>query len=346
MDLSKTVDNRINQLIQNDKNTNDTLDMLNNSTIGMIEQYLTQFFNRYAVDNELTVSQANAMINSWDKQQFQQLLNDLNVNDLSYDAQQRVKVLGVKAGMNHGAMLNAIIAMTLVYLTDKQKDIITTHETQTVTSQIQHLAKVSSKFRDISKLIFAKIDNSADAGINNIRNSLGLNGLHYNTGINVKTGKTLVTEDKNTKLWSNNLWNKSDEMTNDVENLVNQHIRHNMSLDDLKDMLIKHTNKNQFNPKKSIADRIKQTEYNAQRLIRTESSRLVNIVNKITYRTSNITTVDLHHEPSACDYCVDLSNQGPWSIDDAPEIPQDTHPNCYCYLIPHDGDSNLAFDPN
>lgn len=347
MDLSQTIDNRINQLIQHDNNANDVLNMLNNSTIGLIEQYLTAFFNRYAVDNQLTTSQASAMINSWDKNQFEQLLSNLNIHKMSSDAQQRAKVLGVKAGMNHGAMLNAIIGLGIVYLADKQINLINNHEVSTIQSQLTHISKVTPKMKNISKLIFSKLNNARNDGVDSIRNAIGLNGKHYNTGVNVHKGKSAITQDDTTKIWSDNLWNKSDIMANDVENMVNQHIRHGMSLQDLHDMLASHNNQNQFNPNQSISDRVKQSEFNARRIIRTETSRLVNQVNQTTYSMSGVKKVGLHYEPSACDKCIDLANQGPWDIDDAPSIPDDTHPNCYCYLTNEDDDSDdLTTNPN
>lgn len=362
MDLAKTVDNRINELIEHDKSVNDALDMMNSSTVSLIEQYLTQFFDKYAENNQLTVTQANAMINSWDKQQFENLLENLDIANLSDDAQKRAKVLGVKAGINHGSMLNAMIGLSIIYMTDKQSNLIQSHEKQTILSQINHLTTINPQYQKLQNLVFAKIDNTTNKSIANIRKYLGID--KNKTLQPVKTTSRSTTPKNNqasptkvetavnnpdvVKIWSDNLWNKSDIMSNDIENMVNMHIRKGMSLEDLHDLLKSHNNKNQFNPNQSVADRVKQSEFNARRIIRTETSRMVNVVNKTTYQISGVEKVALHHEPDACDLCIDLSQQAPWDIDDAPSIPDDTHPNCYCYLIPIESEDSddLITNPN
>ena len=59
---------------------------------------------------------------------------------------------------------------------------------------------------------------------------------------------SIITDPETTKIWSRNLWIDADKMAGDVQYLVNQHLKHGMSLNDLNNILAAHTNPKQFKP--------------------------------------------------------------------------------------------------
>lgn len=155
---------------------------------------------------------------------------------------------------------------------------------------------------------------------------------------------SIVTQIETRAIWSERLWMDSDELAADIEALVNKHLKHGMSLNDLQNILADHANTAQFNPKLSIADRIRQLEFNARRIVRIESARLIDEVNMTTYKMAGVSYVDWLTEPGACDLCQSIADGGPYAIDDAPDIPDDSHPNCRCHKTPaNDPTSKLIF---
>jgi len=83
----------------------------------------------------------------------------------------------------------------------------------------------------------------------------------------VKNMTSIITQPETRKLWSDSLWVDSDKLASDVQYLVNQHLKHGMSLDDLDELLNKHANPKQFKPGQSIADRIEQIKFNMRRIL-------------------------------------------------------------------------------
>lgn len=147
---------------------------------------------------------------------------------------------------------------------------------------------------------------------------------------------SVITQASTKELWSSRIWLDNDALANDVENLVNKHLRHGMSLTDLQDLLIKHTNPDQFKPNQSVADRIAQMQANTRRIVRSESARLVDQVNMTTYRMQNVKWIQWVTEPGACSKCMGIADGGPYAVDDCPSIPDDSHPNCRCTKVPFD----------
>lgn len=77
-------------------------------------------------------------------------------------------------------------------------------------------------------------------------------------------------------------------------------------------------------------------DYIVKRLVRSESAKMIDRVNDATYRQMGIEKVDWVTEPSACDICVGLAGGGPYTLDKAPKVVEDSHPSCRCIKIPHE----------
>lgn len=145
---------------------------------------------------------------------------------------------------------------------------------------------------------------------------------------------SIVTDPENATKWSTNLWEDSDQFTRDLQSVVSKHIRHGTSVDELINTLVPHS-KALEKPNTNAADRLAVAKRNAERLIVTESSRITDRVNTAAMKMQGVLLVDIVNEPGACEKCVGIAEAGPYPIDDAPSIPDDTHPNCRCIKVEH-----------
>ncbi len=239
--------------------------------------------------------------------QWQQALAQMgDVSDWPDDAKQRMSITGFIAGIDRSHLLNAILALGVIKMTvSNQKNI-----THRVALDGKTEAKRMGDFFNLTSKQSKKIT-------------------------------SVITDSSNTNVWSRNLWIDSDKMAGDVQYLVNQHLKHGMSLNDLDSILANHANPSQFKPSQSAADRIQQMEFNARRIVRTESARIKDEANMATYRMKDVKQVDWVCEPGACQKCQGIEEGSPYWINDAPDIPDDSHPNCRCSKIPHIGKSSL-----
>lgn len=73
-----------------------------------------------------------------------------------------------------------------------------------------------------------------------------------------------------------------------------------------------------------------------ERLVRTEISRAFDLSFQEEFKNYGAEYVKWSAAIGACPICTDIANtnRGYYPIDDRPRIPEDTHPNCRCDLIP------------
>lgn len=266
------------------------------------------FYQHYAQDNELTLSQVATRVSKWDQAQLAQALSELDMTGWPEDAISRVRGFGANAGINKVHVIGAIVGIGVVMAAVKNHRIA---QAKFNTDKQAELKRMKSAFNLASK--------------------------------EVKRVSSMITDPAVVSQWSAEIWTDTDDLANDVQNLVNKHVRHGVSLEELQDSLANHTNKNHINPNKSIADRLKQSRTETKRIIRTESARLVNQTDLATFRVKGAKLIDVVGEPNACEkYCQPIINNGPYLIDEVPGVPEDTHPNCRCiYMIHGDGFSTL-----
>lgn len=267
------------------------------------------FYERYADDEGISLTQVKQRVSKWNMGQWKQAISQMgDVSDWPDDAKQRMTIAGFVAGIDRSHLLDAIISLGVIKMTVlNQKNI--THRLQ-LDGKTE--ARRMGDFFDLTSKQSKKVT-------------------------------SIITDPETTKIWSQNLWVDSDKMAGDVQYLVNQHLKHGMSLNDLNDILASHANPKQFKPGQSAADRISQMEFNARRIVRTESARLKDEVNMITYRMKGVTKVDWVCEPGACLKCQGIEELGPYPINGAPGIPDDSHPNCRCSKIPHIENLNRSY---
>lgn len=297
---------RIKQLISLDQQTDHQLDQHYLDCLEYIRNHLIRFYTRYGQEHGLTTSQVSIRVSRWDIHQWSEAVKHTNMIDWPDEAISRVKAIGASVHIDKKHVMLAIVVLGLIKLT--------------VDSQLT---------------ITKRINSDANTEVDRMVSAFGLSKSKRRKAVSI------ITQTSTRNIWSRNLWNDSDALANDVQALVNRHIKHGMSLHDLDNILSDHANIKQFKPQQSIADRIKQMEFNARRIVRTESSRLIDSVNMSTYMLSGVKYVDWLTEPGACNLCGGIADKSPYAINDAPTIPDDSHPNCRCHKTPA-GNSNSS----
>lgn len=264
-----------------------TLDAYYDRALAYIRDHLVEFYDRYAVDNSITVSQAVQNISKWDLNQWKQAVDELNSDGWLPESKKRAKLLGSYAGLNVGNMMTAIAGIGIISFIDKS-----IKKSKLRASQIAVDERRFLRVNDISTVREA--------------------------GNAEKLGKTL----------SSNIWVDGDRLIDDVRAELFKDMQTGKPWDELKGKLIKSIKPN---PNSNIADRMHQTQSKIDRLIRSESAKLTDEIDMASYKKAGVKYVNWVTEPGACLRCIDLKEGGPYPIDTAPVVVDDSHPNCRCH---------------
>lgn len=298
----------MNQLIQLDNQADKQSDQYYSELLSYIRDHLLAFYQKYAGENGLTLSQTMTRVSKWDLEQWKQALDSLgDTSDWPEEVQDRLKIQTYVASVNRQQLIGSILTLGVIGLTVKNQ-------------------------RTIEK----RIKSDGIDEVTHLKKTLKLPPKQ------VKKAMSVITQVSTRNQWSENLWMDSDKLAGDVQYLVNQNLKHGLSLDSLPNLLEKHTNPNQFKPGQSIADRAEQMSYETKRLVRTESARMKQQVDLATYRMKGVKWVKWLTEPGACSKCQGIAAGGPYAINDVPDIPGDSHPNCRCSIVPYVRDSGAV----
>lgn len=131
--------------------------------------------------------------------------------------------------------------------------------------------------------------------------------------------KTLVDADYQGAKWSERLWSHNDALVADIGNIVSQSLIQGMNPTQLASKLRPH-----------LKDSISNAKYAAQRLARTESTRVATEYKQNLYKDEGFTKGEWLAEPTACSKC--LPNDG--KIFNLDEINIPKHANCRCSFVP------------
>lgn len=293
------------QLINLDSQTDRQTEQYYDDLMSYIRDHFMAFYQQYANDEGLSLSQTMTRVSNWDIEQWKSAIDSLgDTSDWPQEAKDRLKAQSVIASINRQFLIGSILAIGIIHATVRNQKAINNRVTYDGKDEVKHLTKRLKLPRKHAKKV-----------------------------------KSIITQESTREQWSSNLWVDSDKLAADVQYLVNQNLKHGLSLDDLPRLLEKHVNPNQFKPGQSIADRVEQMSYETKRLVRTESARLKYETDLATYRMKGVKWVKWLTEPGACSKCQGIADGGPYAIDDVPEIPGDSHPNCRCSIVPYVRDS-------
>lgn len=286
----KAVKKRIDQLQTEDNDFSQELDAYYGAALSYISNHLSAFYEHYAGENGLTVTQAAQTIGKWDKAQWRMAINELNSDNWLPESKKRAKFLGNYAGLNVGNMIAAIAGLGIIAWLDKA------------------IKRSQKRAGNVAK------------GEKNFLNSYKLATGAYNTG---GIGKAL----------SDSIWIDGDRLIDDVRAELFKCYQTGKSLDELRQKLIRQVKPT---PGTNIADRMAQAESKVDRLIRSESAKMIDEIDTAAYKGAGVEYVDWVTEPGACARCTDLKESGPYPIDKAPALVIDSHPNCRCAKVPSD----------
>lgn len=258
----------------------------------------------------MTVSDVTQQVNRWDMSQWQQAIDSMDTDSLTSDAETRIKYYAATAGINRNYLIMSILGIQMVVATAKTAVEIAKRIKRDVDDTVEVKANL---------LNYAKTNQDEANKLHDLKRQV----YHDHVEDSFKDAS---------QRWSPRLWQKSDEFTRKVQNVVTQHLTSGISIEDLNKRLFPDIS--EAAKAGSVSREVDSMDYAAQRLIRTESARSVTDVNKKIYELNDVQMVDVVVEPGACPICVDLADRGPYKLSEVPDIP--AHPNCRCSIIPHD----------
>lgn len=254
---------------------------------------------QYAEDNELSINQVMTSTAKWDLQQWENALNEMQLDDTwDNDAINRIKAYGASVGINKAHVISAIVGLGVIRLSKQNHD--------TAVKRIELDSKQE-------KQNVVKMYSMTDKQAHNVN-------------------KIQITKDVSDS-WSRIIWKNNDLLANDLENILNKRFSSGITLQEINDILTPHVNQKQFKPKQSMADRAMQSSRQIENLVRTESARAVDNILTRSYETLGVKYVDILNEPGACDWCVAIASDNPYPLEEAPNLPSDSHPSCRCRKV-------------
>lgn len=280
--------------------------------MAFISRHLELFYSHYADEHGLTVSEAMRNVGSWDLNQWQIAIDELNVDHWLPEAQRRAKVIGDNAGLNLGSLITSIAALGVLWMINNQLRFTNEKMDDFEESEKQFLKQQKHAHKKIAKTV-AKPKK--------------LGKKLERTTPKVKYGKPMI---------SDRIWLQSDKLIDDVRSRLLNHFIHGDSIDDLRPMLIKHINPQLVNPNKNLADRIRQMNNVVETLLRSESQMMMANLDKESYKRSGVKYVDWATEPGVCGICAAIADDGPYVLEKAPMPVMDSHPRCRCRLVPYE----------
>lgn len=132
--------------------------------------------------------------------------------------------------------------------------------------------------------------------------------------------KALIDASYQGAKWSDRLWVNNDKLVSDVGDIINRSLIEGMNPSQLASKLRPH-----------LKDSVSNAKYAAQRLARTESTRVSNQYKQLLYKDQGYTKGKWIAEPSACKICLPKDGRI-YDIDDI-DIP--VHANCRCSFVPN-----------
>lgn len=266
---------------------------------------------------------------------------ELKDEDWSPESKDRLNVLGMMAGMNLGSMFGAVAAMAVVRLQNKRAKVVQERMKQDVNDEIARMAQAFPAIKqanDTRKAERGKTTaDTSKASKNEPLNQI--NGIKPSSPLNHVT-KLIGEHDPSPRLWTD-----TDKLIADLQSSLFDSFTKVKGIQDFSSLFTQHQNPAQFDPQKSIADRIKQSDYVAERLLRSETAKMKDFIDTNTYKANGINWVNIVTEPGACVKCTLIADQGPYPIDSAPVLVDDTHPNCRCGKVPAMGADDSIDEP-
>lgn len=266
--------------------------------------------------------------------QWQTVVDALKDEDWLPEAKQRATVIGNFAGMNLGMMIGAVGAMAILRQQNKKQKLVQARRDSAMTDDITYVNKHMDK--PVAKKDVQKAYNR----------SIIVLGKRWADDAKTaqKASKPIPERVLPGADLSKRLWSDSDKLIADVQTSMFDTMTHSHSVDDLHDLVNQHRNTGSREAA-TVGDKTQANNYTTERLLRTELARMTDAVNTASYISNDIGWVNIVTEPGVCAKCADIAMSGPYEIDQAPLLPDDTHPNCRCVKVPAMGADDTNANP-
>ncbi|VDG31401.1 hypothetical protein [Lactobacillus kunkeei] [Lactiplantibacillus mudanjiangensis] len=255
----------------------------------MISAHLTTFYNNYATETGLTLTQVDQEVSQWDLEQFK-LAVDAMVNDPNPDdtLAKRLKLAYAQASISRRNMLGAMVGIGLAVASDQADRF----GQQTITNSYHktYHARTAKPVTDIKPML------------------------------------------KPIKDYTSRIWLHNDQMANRVQQVLYRGLQRGLTKQDWQ-QLTAFKYPSQPREPDNLASEANKVITQEQTLLKSTKADSDNQATLNGYKAIGGYAVEMVLQPGHCDPCAELASEGPWLIDDAPNIPEDTHPGCRCSFI-------------
>lgn len=152
----------------------------------------------------------------------------------------------------------------------------------------------------------------------------------------LKNADKVIYTSVNGNQWSTGIWSYNDELVKNVQNLIAKNLRHGLNQQDLSRLFpsIRAKRSGTVNELFDINNNY------IKRMIVTERARVLYSASVKMMRSTGVDTFLWVTQNGACPRCQDIESGNPYSLEDpdAPTIPDSSHPNCRCTIMPYSGD--------
>lgn len=297
---------RISQLLSSDKRFKGQTDNFYYQALKLISDNIRAFYARYASSKGLTADVVRQRVTHWDLDQFMHAIDLLTDGDPSKDLKKRLRYAKYQAaGGDHADAVAALVGATIAITTEK------VHKTSR-----QHLANDYVAEQKYQQVIASKHLTWT---------------LPRTQGVQITPAIAHAVDGSD---WSDRLWVRSDDMVADVQKVVRDSLSGGLDQDQLEKLL-------RFGAPgmvpKGLQSAGESEMWMVDRIIRTESARVVDKATRDSLKNRRIKLVVVVGEPDACKDCKKMINHGPYTLDDGPSeydkcpiLP--IHPNDRCKI--------------
>ncbi len=264
----------------------------------MISAHLTTFYNNYATETGLTLTQVDQEVSQWDLEQFK-LAVDAMVNDSNPDdaLAKHLKLAYAQATISKRNMLGAMVSIGLAVASD-QADQFGQQAIET-SYRKTYQARTAKPVTDIKATI------------------------------------------KPLKEYKSRIWLHNDQMAGRVQQVLYHGLQRGLSKQDWQ-QLTKFKSPSQPRENDNLASEANKVITQAQTLLKSVKADSDNQATLHSYSALGGHAVEMVLQPGHCGPCEELANEGPWLIDDAPHLPEDTHPGCRCSFVMVDNNGHMV----
>lgn len=302
----------------------------------IISNHLNEFYLEYADDTGLSLSQTSRAVNTWDTQQFQDAINELLGNMQPDDTlTNRLQILALQANQTKRSLMGAMIGAGMAVATAKTLDHGTTKMTheyvegRTVRGKPLAPQQPAEPIREptvrVSNTPYPQISHAPAVQSNR------LPAVQPNTLPAIQDDM----QDFNDRMWAHN-----DVATSRMQQVLDTSLRQGV---DGKQMhkLTKVIPHDGARPTPNLSTEMNKVVSSIQGLVVDKATRSNSQGQREAYEDQDVEYVYFmtQNDDRVCDLCDSLV--GMYPVDEAPAIPDETHPGCRCQEVPCDADGNI-----